>query len=106
MTEILIKKENGSIAYFEVRGHSGYADEGYDIVCASVSSVVWTTVNGLENVLHLSPDYSERDGFVSCKINCKNDAERKNADILLFSMESFFAELAKQYPEFITKTEV
>ena len=28
-----------------IDGHSGYAESGYDIVCASVSSIVTTSIN-------------------------------------------------------------
>ena len=38
MTNIQIQKQNGSIIGFIVSGHSGYAEEGADIVCASISS--------------------------------------------------------------------
>ncbi len=102
MTEIVLKKENGSIVYFEADGHSGYAEAGRDIVCASLSSVIWCTVNGLENVLGADIDYSEEDGRVICRI--KNPS--RETDILLCSFDKFIDALQKQYPGFITKTEV
>ena len=33
--------------YIEVKGHANYDDFGKDIVCASVSSIVITTVNAI-----------------------------------------------------------
>ena len=102
MTEILLKKENGFIVYFEADGHSGFDVAGRDIVCASLSSVIWCTVNGLENVVGADIEYTEKDARVTCRI--KNPG--KETGILLDSMEKFIDALQIQYPGFITKTEV
>ncbi|MBO4898171.1 MAG: ribosomal-processing cysteine protease Prp [Clostridia bacterium] len=102
MTEIVLKRENGSVVYFEADGHTGYAEAGQDIICASLSSVIWCTVNGLENVLGADISYSEEDGHVTCLI--KNPS--RETDILLNSFDKFLDALQKQYPDFITKTEV
>lgn len=48
MIRIEIFKDHGEYKGFKVSGHSGYADEGSDIVCASVSALVINTVNSLE----------------------------------------------------------
>lgn len=38
-------KRNGKLIGFSVGGHSGFADRGEDVVCASVSSAVQLTAN-------------------------------------------------------------
>lgn len=43
---IKVVKENN---YIKISGHANYAEYGQDIVCASVSSIVYTTVNGILN---------------------------------------------------------
>lgn len=107
MTNIKIRRnKNGSIVGFEAEGHSGYACEGEDIVCASVSAVMWNTVNGLLNVLKIPVQYEERDGFVKCVLPPLSAEEQRRADILLESMSMFFDELQKQYSGFVLKTEV
>ena len=40
--------KNGNV--IKITGHSGYDNAGKDIVCASVSSIIYTTVNGLLNI--------------------------------------------------------
>ena len=40
MTKVEIFNHDGRINGFSVSGHSGYAEEGSDIVCAAVSSAV------------------------------------------------------------------
>ena len=47
---------------FAVSGHAGYAEKGKDIVCASVSSAVQMTVNGITEIVK-----------VNCKVNVKED---------------------------------
>ena len=62
MTTVAFSMEGDRIVSFEVRGHSGYAEEGEDIVCAAVSSavnLVNATVNdvlGLAAAVRIDPD--------------------------------------------------
>ncbi|MGJ5703120.1 ribosomal-processing cysteine protease Prp, partial [Staphylococcus equorum] len=35
---------------YEVLGHDDYDDYGYDIVCASISTLIFTAINSLESV--------------------------------------------------------
>lgn len=91
MTNIVLKKENGSIISFEAIGHSGFDCEGSDIVCAALSSVMWATVNGLENVAEIPVSYTvKEDGFLSCRVPDVSGKEREKADILLNSMADFY----------------
>ena len=43
MTTVTFQTEGSRIVGFEVKGHSGYAPEGEDIVCAAVTSAVRLT---------------------------------------------------------------
>lgn len=45
----------GSIMGFGINGHSGYADQGDDIVCAAVSSAAFMAINTMTEVLSVSP---------------------------------------------------
>ncbi len=100
------RKTAGKITGFVVKGHSGYKEAGEDIVCASVSAVVWSTVNGLCEVAKLPASYESRDGFVSCTLSSLSPREQEKADLLLKSMLSFLKELSKQYTEFVKVMEV
>ena len=42
MTTVTFQTEGSRIVGFEVKGHSGYAPEGEDIVCAAITSAVST----------------------------------------------------------------
>ena len=49
MINIVIKNNNQNIVSIEVKGHSGYAVEGKDIVCSAVSTLTESLINGLEH---------------------------------------------------------
>lgn len=91
MINIRIKKDNISVT-----GHAGYEEEGKDIVCASVSSILITTVNAIMRISSEAISYKENDG-VEIIIH-KHD---KIVDILLENMVELFEELTNQYPEYI-----
>ena len=106
MTTVEFKREENKITAFTVSGHTGFGEAGEDIVCASVSSVVWCTVNGLSEIAGLPVEYESRDGFVSLKVPPLSEKGRELADVLLESMFSFITELSKQYFDFVKIMEV
>lgn len=42
------KNKDGYITSFKVEGHAGYAPSGRDIVCAAVSTITNSTINGMQ----------------------------------------------------------
>ena len=50
MTHAVIYKShvNGEVLGFKTYGHSGYADEGSDIVCSAISLLVINTINAID----------------------------------------------------------
>lgn len=106
MTEIVLKKENGTIVSGSIKGHSGYAPEGGDIVCAAVSSVSWCVLNGLESFLGEKIKISQKDAVITFEVEKLDGEDKVKADALLNSMEKFFDELSEQYSDFISKSEV
>ena len=74
MINVIVIKEKQTIKTIEATGHSGYAEEGQDIVCSAVSVLMETLANGLievvkanvkvvvdENLPHLSVTLNEDD---------------------------------------------
>ena len=74
MINVIVIKEKQTIKTIEATGHSGYAEEGADIVCSAVSTLMETLANGLteivkaevkvvvdENIPHLSVTLTEND---------------------------------------------
>lgn len=54
---------------FSLSGHAGYADYGQDIVCASVSSAVQMTVNGVTEVLKVNARVRVEENLIEMKLS-------------------------------------
>ena len=79
-----------------IKGHANYDELGKDIVCASVSSMVITTVNAILRIDNESIKYSDNDGVIIDII--KEDEIVKK---LINNLISLLEELKKQYPKYI-----
>ena len=80
-----------------IKGHSGYSEQGSDIVCASVSSISITTVNALLSIDEDCIEYEEKDGYLNIKIKKHNEI----IDKLIDNMINLFKELEKDYKKYI-----
>ena len=79
-----------------IKGHANYDELGKDIVCASVSSMVITTVNAILRVDNEAIRYSDNDGVI---IDIIKDDEIVNK--LIINLISLLEDLKKQYPKYI-----
>ena len=80
MITIEVKKKDNVINYVKIKGHSGYSEKGYDIVCASVSSIAIATVNAIVRLDNKAIQYSEDDGLL--EINILKSSDTVNTLIL------------------------
>ena len=90
MIKVVIKDKK-----IEVSGHSGYDDFGKDIVCASVSSIVITTINACIDIDESSINYREEDNKIELEILNNNEVIKKLINNMVFMLES----LEKDYPK-------
>ena len=95
MIKIHIKNENNKINYIKISGHSGYAEAGSDIVCASISSICVTTVNALVRYNENALLYTDNDGLLEMGIMLHDDV----IDMLVENMIYLFENLSEQYPK-------
>lgn len=96
---IKVLKKGDSI---EVSGHASFAEYGKDIVCAAVSSIVITTVNGIISIDKEAIKYLEKDGFISIDVV----KHSKVVDTLILNMMNLLKELEIQYKKNIRIEEV
>ena len=70
MTTVTFHSEGDRITGFEVQGHSGYAQEGEDIVCAAVTSAVRLVECTINDVMGLEAAVKvrEKDATISLKL--------------------------------------
>ncbi len=98
MIRIDIKKKKDNFITITLKGHAMYDDYGKDIVCAGVSSILITSVNGILKFDKNALNVNQKKDEVELKI-LKNDLITKN---LLNNMIELFYELKENYPENIT----
>ena len=48
MTKVVFYKSNGIFYGFEEQGHTGYGEEGSDVLCAALSSMTMLLINAIE----------------------------------------------------------
>ena len=82
MTTVTFHMEGERIVGFTVQGHSGYADEGSDIICAAVTSAVRLKIPG---------------GL--------SEANETTCQTLLAALMVHFASLHEEYPDHISVME-
>ena len=97
MIKIKVNKDNENYKSISIKGHAGYAENGYDIVCASVSSIAITTINAIISIDKDSIVYSEEDGLIELGILKSSDIINK----LLDNMMNMLEELKEQYEKYI-----
>ena len=95
MIKIDIKKKDDVVNFIRISGHAEYADEGYDIVCASVSCIAITTVNALISINEDCLVYTESDGLLEIGI-LKHD---EVIDKLVNNMITLLTKLSEDYKE-------
>ncbi len=83
---------------FEISGHSGYAEAGADIICASVSSVAYMAVNTITDVIGEKADISISDGY----FRFMTDGDFNETKVVLEGLKLHVSALAGDYSEFIT----
>ena len=77
-----------------VTGHANYDDYGKDIVCASVSSLITCTVNGIYSLNKNSILYKDDSNTIEIKI-----LDDENALKLFNNLILMLKDLAKDYPK-------
>lgn len=103
MITVVIYRTNEEIQGFIVEGHSGYAEEGMDIVCASVSILSYTALNSINLVAGIEPenisyDVDEETGLMSLRTLLNND----KTDVIYRCFMVGIELLLEEYSDYIT----
>ena len=100
MIRAVFSIRDGKPVGFTVKGHSGSAERGSDIICASVSSACFMAVNTITEILGVKVDDDVSDGYMKISLCGENDA----ATDILRGLQLHITELSKEYPDFIRIT--
>lgn len=90
---------SGDIVGFSFYDHSGFAEEGTDIVCAAVSSASYLVVNTITDVLSVTPK-----NLVAIDANMKlviEDKDIKTCRDILTGLKIHLIGLEEEYSDYI-----
>lgn len=106
MTKITFFKKNNLTVGFRAEGHTGFAEEGNDIVCSAISTATQMTIVGLQDVLGLkiSLKKDDRNALLECKLASK-ESEIEKAQSFFKALEISLKEIEQDYKKYM-KVEV
>ena len=102
MTTITFRTEGDRIIGFDSQGHSGYAEEGSDIVCAAISSTIGLVVATINDVLGLAASVKVRESDTSISFRLPGglgQTAESTCQALLTGLMLYLSELRDEYPE-------
>ena len=85
---------NNDFKNLKITGHAGYADQGKDIVCASASSIILSSIN-------LAIEFNSNVKYTDDlnKIEVVNNTNDSNVTKVFSNMITCLEELERQYPD-------
>ena len=98
MIKVTFESHNDVITGVCISGHSGYSEQGSDIVCAAVSSASIMTFNTITEIMKIKADVTENDGFL--RFNLSDQGAVKSAEILK-GLKLHLLGLSEQYKTYI-----
>jgi len=91
------------IPCIEVSGHAGFAESGKDIVCAGVSSIVFSYLKSVRILVGNEPICIEdsKKGYLKIIVDEKSSHRLKKIKLLYKSMLIGLKEIEKKYPDYV-----
>ncbi|MGI6018142.1 MAG: ribosomal-processing cysteine protease Prp [Marvinbryantia sp.] len=95
MITVTVYQHSGQYKGFCCEGHAGYADAGYDIICAAVSVL---TINAINSIEEFTEDHLTADGGADGYIKLTLDSEVSDyTKLLLDSMILGLKQIQQSY---------
>ncbi len=89
---------NGKLIGFHIKGHSGYAENGRDIICAFVSSAAYMAANTITEVIGVKAKAEDKDGDM---LVCVDEKDAVKCRTILEGLKLHLINTEEQYPEFL-----
>ncbi|MBR5552808.1 MAG: ribosomal-processing cysteine protease Prp [Clostridia bacterium] len=112
MTSVIFSRDSFGFVGFSVSGHSGYAEEGSDIVCSAISSCCELVLNQLCDSFGYNIDVTidPKRTYIGCDSRnvCQCKESRQIVSGIIDGFYRTVSDISKQYPRFVkcTITEV
>ena len=91
MTKIVFFRSGGVFYGFEEQGHTGYGDEGTDILCSALSAMTMFLINTIEVAYASRVDYDIEDNTTTIRV-CSRAAlpEYEENDMKRYAVSGLF----------------
>ncbi len=102
MTTVTFRMEGDRITGFDSKGHSGYAEEGADIVCAAITSAIRLVEATINDVLGLAASVKAREEDASISLRLPgglSPTAESTCQTLMTGLMVYFAQLHDEFPE-------
>lgn len=87
---------------YEIKGHSGFAEAGQDIVCAAVSVLAQTGANALEKLAGIEPRIQMEDGYLQVMLpENLQESERERVKMILDTVLLGLEDVVDAYPRYV-----
>ena len=95
----------GLISSITADGHSGYAESGEDIVCASISTLMQALWIGLDEILKIRDLRTERDKKIP-RMGLEWDPDIPETQIVAKTIARSLESLGESYPDYVKYREI
>lgn len=95
------RRPDGKLIGYRAEGHTGFAESGADIVCAAVSALTQSTLNGLENVLGapIAFEVDDQRALLEASLTPQaTKAQVEQAQLLLVTLLEGLRAIERSYP--------
>ena len=107
MTRCEFFMDEDRISGFSISGHSGYAENGADIVCATISAVVTMAEATINDVCGAKAKVRVKDADARITLTLPTSCdEEESVQAVLAGMMLTLVSLAEDYPDYIEVLEV
>lgn len=97
MVKVKVERKDYFIQRIVIQDHAGYADAGFDLVCAGVSSISVGMMNALDQLIPDVCDFTMRSAYVEIRLKQRNE----QAQLLLEAMLIQLKTLENNYNSYI-----
>lgn len=107
MITVTFEREEERIARVTVEGHAAYAEAGEDIVCAGVSILTISILNGLSEIVGIEILNREvKEGYTAFEVpEVKDPVKRIQTDVLMDTFHLGIGATASAYGDYIKMIE-
>ena len=104
MTTLIVRRKGTSIQGLSLSGHSGFAPNGSDIVCAAISTLITVCANALESVADVRAEIRQDEENAVIELMLPEALAEKamyDAQIILRTVVQGFEDIGKEYPKYL-----